>query len=223
MVKLVLIRHGESTANADDIYTGWTDVDLTPLGIQQAHHSAQMLANLAFYPQAVHTSVLKRAIKTANIICEDRGWLYLPIYKNWRLNERHYGALRGHNKEQTRREFGKKQVAMWRRDYWTVPPLLSEIDHNRCYADIDQRSVPLGESLAMASQRVIPYYVDQIAPELICSHDQLVVAHGSTLRVLIKYLEQITAHGLDGVEVANGEPIVYELNQHLDILTKTVL
>ncbi|WP_125767537.1 2,3-bisphosphoglycerate-dependent phosphoglycerate mutase [Lapidilactobacillus wuchangensis] len=223
MVKLVLIRHGESTANADNIYTGWTDVDLTRLGVKQAHHSAKMLADLNFHPQAVHTSVLIRAIKTANIICEDRDWLYLPIYKSWRLNERHYGALRGHNKDQTRREFGKKQVALWRRDYWTMPPLLTEPDHDRRYANLDSRSMPLGESLAMASRRVIPYYVDQIAPELIAGHDQLVVAHGSTLRVMIKYLEQITDRDLDGVEVANGEPIVYELNQHLDILTETVL
>jgi phosphoglycerate mutase, BPG-dependent, family 1 len=223
LVKLVLIRHGESTANADNIYTGWTDVDLTQLGIKQAHDSAEQLTDLDFHPQAVHTSVLIRAIKTANIICADRDWLDLPMYKSWRLNERHYGALRGHNKNQTRREFGKKQVALWRRDYWTVPPLLTEPDHDRRYANLDPRSLPLGESLAMASQRVLPYYVDRIAPELLLGHDQLVVAHGSTLRVLIKYLERITERGLDGVEVANGEPIVYDLDARLNILTKTVL
>lgn len=223
MVKLVLIRHGESTANADNIYTGWSDVDLTSVGVEQAHQSATLLGRLAFQPQAVHTSVLIRAIKTANIICADRGWLYLPLYKSWRLNERHYGALRGHNKDQTRREFGVKQVAMWRRDYRTVPPLLSHPDDDRRYAALDPKSLPLGESLAMASDRVLPYFQDQIAPALRQGADQLVVAHGSTLRVLIKYLEGISDEQLNGIEVANGEPIIYELDQQLAIQTKMVL
>lgn len=223
MVKLVLIRHGESTANADDTYTGWSDVQLTDRGIAQAHATADLLADLTFAPTTVHTSVLVRAIKTALIICADRDWLALPLLKSWRLNERHYGALRGHNKQQTRLEFGAHQVALWRRDFWTVPPLLTAPDHDRRYAALDPRCLPLGESLAMASARVLPYYQDVVVPELLQGHDQLIVAHGSTLRVLLKYIEQLSPHQLDGVEVANGEPIVYEFDAHLRVTEKIVL
>lgn len=223
MVKLVLVRHGESTANADNEYTGWNDVDLTERGVSQAHEAAQLLAKIDFQPTAVHTSVLIRAIKTANIICDDLNWLYLPIYKTWRLNERHYGALRGHNKDDSRQEYGKHQVALWRRSYTAVPPALPQPDHDRRYAHLDPRSVPLAESLAMASKRVMPYFQDQIAPELLNGHDQLIVAHGSTLRALLKYLEAIADDQIDGVEVDNGEPIVYEYDEHLKIINKTIL
>lgn len=223
MVKLVLVRHGESTANADNEYTGWNDVDLTKRGVNQAHEAAQLLANIDFQPTAVHTSVLIRAIKTANIICDDLNWLYLPIYKTWRLNERHYGALRGHNKDDSRQEYGKHQVALWRRSYTAIPPALPQPDHDRRYAHLDPRSVPLAESLAMASKRVMPYFQDQIAPELLNGHDQLIVAHGSTLRALLKYLEAIADDQIDGVEVDNGEPIVYEYDEHLKIINKTIL
>ncbi|MFD1465349.1 2,3-diphosphoglycerate-dependent phosphoglycerate mutase [Lapidilactobacillus mulanensis] len=223
MAKLVLVRHGESTANAENIYTGWTDVDLTTRGIQQAHEVARLLQGIIFYPTAVHTSVLIRAIKTANIICEDLNWLYLPITKTWRLNERHYGALRGHNKDDSRKEYGEHQVALWRRSFTAIPPLLAKRDHDRRYANIDPFCVPLGESLAMASKRVLPYFQDKIAPALLDGHDQLVVAHGSTLRALIKYLEAIPDDQIDGVEVENGQPIVYEYDEHLKLLRKDIL
>lgn len=223
MTKLVLVRHGESTANADNTYTGWNDVDLTVNGVSQAHNAARLLSQIDFQPTAVHTSVLIRAIKTANIICDDLNWLYLPIYKTWRLNERHYGALRGHNKDESRQQYGAHQVALWRRSYTAVPPKLPQPDHDRRYANLDQNFIPLAESLEMASERVMPYFQDAIAPELVDGHDQLIVAHGSTLRALLKYLEAIPDDKIDGVEVDNGEPIVYEYDAKLTIIKKTIL
>lgn len=223
MVKLVLIRHGESSANANNTYTGWNDVDLTDLGIKQAHTCAAKLSQVSFQPTAIHTSVLIRAIKTALIISADCHWLDRPLYKNWRLNERHYGALRGLNKDQTRRDYGAAQVAKWRRNYTTVPPLLKHVTYDRRYAQLDPKSVPRGESLKMASDRVLPYYFDQVVPALRDQQDQLIVAHGSTVRVLIKYLDNITGEQLDGIEVANGEPIIYEFDRSFHICAKTTL
>ncbi|MCH4056572.1 MAG: 2,3-diphosphoglycerate-dependent phosphoglycerate mutase [Lactobacillaceae bacterium] len=223
MAKLVLVRHGESTANAENIYTGWTDVDLTDRGVAQARQVGKLLAGIDFMPTAVHTSVLLRAIKTANIICEARHWLYLPIYKSWRLNERHYGALRGHNKDDSRTKYGAKQVALWRRSYTAVPPLLATRDRDRRYALLDPQDIPLGESLQMASRRALPYYLDHVVPELRQGRDQMIVAHGSTLRALIKYLEAIPDDQIDGVEVGNGEPLVYDYDRQLNLRSKEIL
>lgn len=221
MAKLVLIRHGESTANRDNVYTGWSDVPLTERGIQQAHEAGKLLAKAGINFTAVHTSMLQRAIVTANIVVDELGQSWLPITKTWRLNERHYGALRGQNKDVTRQIYGKHQVALWRRSFDAVPPLLNQADHDRRYRMYGILHESLGESLHMAYDRLLPYWVDQIAPRLIQGENQLVVAHGSSLRALIKYLEQISDQGIDGVEVENGEPIVYEMDHHLNIVQKT--
>lgn len=222
MTELVLVRHGESTANRDNTYTGWSDVPLTDVGVMQAHHAGKRLRETGIQFGAVHTSVLKRAIVTANIMLDEINQTWLPEYKTWRLNERHYGALRGQNKDATRQEYGKAQVQKWRRSFYTVPPLLTaaELDHDRRYMKYGPNIEPRGESLKMAYDRIMPYWIDMIAPRLLDGQNQLVVAHGSTLRAMIKYLEQISDAGIDGVEVANGVPICYHLDDHLNITGK---
>jgi 2,3-bisphosphoglycerate-dependent phosphoglycerate mutase len=223
MAKLVLIRHGESTANRDNVYTGWSDVPLTAKGMQQAHQAGQAIAQLGIEFDAVHTSMLKRAIITANVVLDNLNQNWLPITKTWRLNERHYGALRGQNKDETRRIYGKEQVALWRRSFNAVPPLLDQPDDDRRYAVNGILSEPRGESLHMAYDRLLPYWIDQLAPRLMDGQNQLVVAHGSSLRALIKYLENISDQGINGVEVENGEPIVYDMAPDLTIQRKVIL
>ena len=223
MVKLVLIRHGQSIANKEDVYTGWSDSPLTKKGISQARHAGKLLLHEKISFSDVHTSVLVRAIKTANIVLDEIGQNYLPIHKTWRLNERHYGALRGLNKNRTREIYGEEQVALWRRSFYTVPPLLEQIDHDRRYDRFPDVVVPRGESLKMAYDRIVPYWTDEIALKLLNGENQLVVAHGSTLRAMIKFIEHISDQGIDGVEVANGTPIIYELDHRLKIVEKKIL
>lgn len=223
MVELVMVRHGESLANKNNEYTGWTDVPLTAKGITEARAAGVVILNTNIQFSQVHTSVLKRAIKTSNIMMEEMNQLWIPIQKNWRLNERHYGALRGLNKDETKRIYGVKQVAQWRRSYTTIPPSLLAPDDDRRYKQRVKRSLPTSESLEMAFKRILPYWQDVIAPELRQGNNQLIVAHGSTLRVLIKYLENISDADIDGVEVPNGVPIWYTLNDDLTIKSKKIL
>ncbi|WP_179395839.1 2,3-bisphosphoglycerate-dependent phosphoglycerate mutase [Lacticaseibacillus absianus] len=223
MVKLVLLRHGQSAANFSNTYTGWSDVELTATGVAQAEAAGAALRTAGLTFGHVHTSVLQRAIKTAYIVQDALGQNWLPITKSWRLNERHYGALRGLNKALTRELFGVAQVAQWRRSYTAHPPLLVRPSRSRRYHAFPASIVPRGESLAEATVRLIPYWTDDLAPRLLAGADQLVVAHGSTLRALIKYLEAIPDDQIDAVEVANAQPIVYTLDDQLRILDKQVL
>jgi len=217
MVKLIMVRHGQSTANATNDYTGWNDVELTQKGIDQAHEAADQIKNIDI--QEVHTSVLKRAIMTAYIIQDDLDINYVPIIKSWRLNERHYGALRGQNKDVTREEYGVEQVRLWRRSYYTMPPKLAEPDPLvGPYKYLDPRAMPVSDSLFQAYKRIVPYYTDVVAPQLLDGKNQLIVAHGSTIRALIKYLEDVSDKDIDGIEVANGVPLVYELDSKLNII-----
>ena len=176
MVKLVLLRHGQSIANQKNEYTGWSDVPLTALGEAQARAAGRLLKEEGIQFDDVHTSVLVRVIKTANLVLEEINQLWIPEHKTWRLNERHYGALRGLNKDYTRKAYGKKQVALWRRSYYSVPPALDRFDDDRRYANIPHDLLPLSESLEMASARIIPYWDDEIAPRLKAGKNQLVVA-----------------------------------------------
>ncbi len=218
MPKLVLVRHGQSTANQKNIYTGWNDVPLSELGVEQAIEAGQKLAELEdFNPTMIHTSVLTRAIKTANIIAEQCDFLDLPMNKTWRLNERHYGALRGVNKDITRKIFGDEQVLKWRRSYDAVPPKLGAPITDRRYENLDRILLPQAESLHMASSRILPYYNDSVAPRLRRGEDQLIVAHGSSLRAIVKYFESISNADILHVEVPNAKPIVYDLNHDLSI------
>ncbi|WP_056950424.1 2,3-bisphosphoglycerate-dependent phosphoglycerate mutase [Latilactobacillus fuchuensis] len=220
MAKLVIVRHGESLANQLNTYTGWSDVPLTDKGRLEAHQVGQQLQATGIQFAQVHTSLLKRAILTSYIILEEMDQLAIPMTKSWRLNERHYGALRGLNKETTRRVFGVAQVARWRRSYTAIPPLLTQVSQERRYRLVPLASRPRGESLAQATQRLLPYWQDQIVPGLRQGRDQLVVAHGSTLRALIKVIEQISDQAIDGVEVANGEALYYQFDATLQLIEK---
>ena len=223
MVEVVMVRHGESLANQNNEYTGWSDVPLTAAGMKEAEIAGTIIRDTGICFSQVHTSVLKRAIITSNIIMEEANQLWVPIQKNWRLNERHYGALRGLNKDDTKRIYGSNQVAQWRRSYTAVPPKLDAPDSDRRYKQQLGNKLPTAESLKMAFERILPYWQDAIAPELRQGKNQLIVAHGSTLRALIKYLEAISDSDIDGVEVPNGEPILYTLNDDLTIKNKQIL
>ena len=220
MAKLVIVRHGESLANQLNTYTGWSDVPLTDKGRLEAHQVGQQLQATGIQFAQVHTSLLKRAILTSYIILEEMDQLAIPMTKSWRLNERHYGALRGLNKETTRSVFGVAQVARWRRSYTAIPPLLTQVSQERRYRLVPLASRPRGESLAQATRRLLPYWHDQIVPGLRQGRDQLVVAHGSTLRALIKVIEQISDQAIDGVEVANGEALYYQFDATLQLIEK---
>ncbi len=219
---LVIMRHGESQANRDNIFTGWSDVPLTERGISQAHEAGKIInaANIQF--SDVHTSFLKRAIITTQIVLDECHQNYLPEHKSWRLNERHYGALRGKNKLRVKEQVGAAQLKVWRRSFAVVPPLLKVRDYDSRY-DRYGVKIPLGESLEMAQKRLIPYWTDKIAPKLLDGHNQLLVAHGSTLRALIKYLENISDEDIPNIEVPNGKPICYEFDQKLNIVNKQFL
>ena len=222
MAKLVIVRHGQSQANRDNIFTGWTDVPLTEKGIEQGQMVGDELARMGIQFDDAHTSYMSRAIKTMNIILERIDQLYIPVYKTWRLNERHYGALSGLNKAKVKEEVGAEQLHRWRRGYSEVPPKLKHRQHERRY-DRLRVKMPYSESLAMTQKRLLPYWEDQIAPRLMDGKNQLIVAHGSSLRALIKYLDQIPDDQIDQVEVPNGKPILYELDPALNITKKTFI
>lgn len=224
MVKLVLVRHGESLANAQNVYTGWNDVALTDKGKKQAKQAGELIQTISnFYPTRIHTSVLSRAIVTANIIADTCHFLYLPMNKTWRLNERHYGALRGLNKDVSRQVFGQEQVLLWRRSFDSVPPAQGSPIIDRRYAKFDQRLMPRAESLHQTQERLMPYYYDHVANHLLMNEDQLIVAHGSSLRALIKKIENINDHDIVKLEVPNAQPIVYTMDDNLTIIDKKIL
>lgn len=223
MVKLVLLRHGESTANFANVYTGWNNVKLTAKGRLQAQNAGKLIRQIPdYHPTHIHTSVLQRAIITANIVAEICHFLYLPLTKTWRLNERHYGKLRGINKTVSRDIFGEQQVRKWRRGFYEIPPAGKKVIAP-VYANCDRRRLPRAESLYQTQKRLMPYYYDQVASRLLKGEDQLIVAHGSSLRALIKKLEYIDDYDIVKLEVPNAQPIIYTLNEHLLITKKEIL
>lgn len=219
---LVMVRHGQSQANLDNRFTGWSDVPLTAKGVAQGQAVGRELAARGLQFAAVHTSYMQRAILTADYILAATHQLYLPVYKTWRLNERHYGALSGQNKDVVRQRVGQAQLHRWRRGFYEVPPRLAHREHARRYDRLGIQ-IPLSESLAMTLDRIWPYWEDQIAPRLLDGHNQLIVAHGSTLRALVKRLEGISDDQIDQVEVPNGQPIIYHLAADLTIRDKEIL
>jgi 2,3-bisphosphoglycerate-dependent phosphoglycerate mutase len=220
MYKLVLLRHGESTWNLENRFTGWTDVELTPTGVAQAQEAGRLLKAEGYEFDIVHTSVLKRAIWTTWHALDrmDRTWL--PIVNSWRLNERHYGALQGLNKGETAKKFGDEQVLVWRRSYDTPPPALEASDPrseraDRRYAALPADQVPLTECLKDTVARVLPYWNDTIAPAIRAGQRVLVSAHGNSIRALVKYLDGIGDAEIVGLNIPNGIPLVYELDAAL--------
>ncbi|MDE2626303.1 MAG: 2,3-diphosphoglycerate-dependent phosphoglycerate mutase [Burkholderiales bacterium] len=220
MHKLVLIRHGESTWNLENRFTGWTDVELTPLGVQQAQRAGRLLAAEGFEFDLACTSVLKRAIWTLWHALDQMDRTWLPVVNDWRLNERHYGALQGLNKAETAKKFGDAQVLAWRRSYDTPPPALAA-DDPRCersdprYARLDPADVPLTECLKDTVARVLPAWNDRIAPAIRSGQRVLIAAHGNSIRALVKYLDGVSDADIVGLNIPNGIPLVYELDAEL--------
>ncbi|MFI3255860.1 MAG: 2,3-diphosphoglycerate-dependent phosphoglycerate mutase [Psittacicella sp.] len=227
-MKLTLIRHGMSEWNKKNLFTGWVDVNLAPEGIEEAKNAGKKLSQENIEFDIVYTSVLKRAIKTSNLVLEEIDQLFLPVSRSWRLNERHYGALQGLNKEETAVKYGAEKVKIWRRSYDTLPPLLDKNDplsahQDRRYSNIPSDSIPDGENLKVTLERVIPYWQDSIAPQLLNGKNVLIVAHGNSLRALIKHLEQISDDDIMAVELATGQPIIYDIDENLNIVDKKIL
>lgn len=228
MAKLVFIRHGQSAWNLSNQFTGWVDVDLSPEGVEQAKNAGRLLKKAGIEFDQAYTSVLTRAIKTLHYALEECGQLWIPEEKTWRLNERHYGALQGLNKAETAEKYGEEQVHIWRRSYDTLPPLLDANDEgsaaqDRRYAHLDPRAIPGGENLKVTLERVIPFWEDKIAPDLIDGKNVIIAAHGNSLRALTKYLENISDDDIMNLEMATGEPVVYDLDEKLQVQNKQKL
>jgi 2,3-bisphosphoglycerate-dependent phosphoglycerate mutase len=223
MLKLVLLRHGESTWNLENRFTGWTDVELTPKGVQEAHAAARLLQEGGYTFDAAYTSLLKRAIRTLWIVMDDMDLMWLPVHRSWRLNERHYGDLQGLNKAETAAKFGEKQVLVWRRSYADPPPPLTEGDsrypgHDRRYADLRPEELPRGESLKDTVARFLPYWHQTIVPELRKGRRLVLAAHGNSLRALVKHLDGVSEEDIVGLNIPTGIPLVYELDDDLKAL-----
>ncbi len=220
MYKLVLVRHGESTWNLENRFTGWTDVDLTETGIAQAKAAGRLLRTDGYEFDVTHTSVLKRATRTLWHCLDEMDRTWLPVVHSWRLNERHYGALQGLNKADTAAKYGDAQVLAWRRSYDTPPPALDAGD-GRCergdprYAKLKPGQVPLTECLKDTVARVMPFWEDAMAPAIKAGKRILVVAHGNSIRALVKYLDGISDADIVGLNIPNGIPLVYELGADL--------
>ncbi len=223
MYKVVLIRHGESVWNLENRFTGWTDVDLSEKGVKEAHEAGRQLKEQGFEFDQVYTSVLKRAIRTMWIVLDELDQMWLPVVRNWRLNERHYGGLQGLNKAETAAQHGEDQVKIWRRAYAIAPPPLEESDkrypgRDRRYAGLSKKELPLTESLKDTVARFVPYWEKTIAPDVKAGKRVLIVAHGNSLRALVKYLDKMSEEAIVGLNIPTGIPLVYELDAQLQPL-----
>lgn len=214
--RIVLIRHGESEWNKANLFTGWTDVDLSDNGREEARNGGRLLKEEGISFDICFTSVLKRAIHTANLVLDEMDEIYIPQIKSWKLNERHYGALQGLNKSETAEKYGEDQVKVWRRSFDVCPPALEETDDRNpanqpAYKYVDKYFLPLTESLETTIQRVIPYYLETIVPEIRSGKSVLIAAHGNSLRALVKYLDNFSDEAITGLNIPTGTPLVYEL------------
>ncbi|MEU4331296.1 phosphoglyceromutase [Nonomuraea dietziae] len=217
MATLVLVRHGESEWNVKGLFTGWVDAPLSPKGEEEARRGGELLVEAGIRPDVVHTSLLTRAIRTANLALDAADLAWLPVVRSWRLNERHYGALQGKNKAQTREEFGEEQFMLWRRSYDVPPPPLdddaeySQVGDAR-YAVLPSELMPRTECLKDVVDRMLPYWYDSIVPDLVAGRTVLVVAHGNSLRALVKHLDGISDEDIAGLNIPTGIPLRYELD-----------
>ena len=223
MMKLVLLRHGESQWNKENRFTGWTDVPLSEKGIQEAIKAGHYLKENGFVFDVAFTSVLKRAIKTLWLTLEEMDLMWIPVHRSWRLNERHYGDLQGLNKAETAAKFGEEQVLIWRRSYDVPPPDLERSDprypgHDPRYRDLRESEIPLTECLKDTVARFLPYWTETIAPTIKSRKKVIIAAHGNSLRALVKYLDQMTDEAIIKLNIPTGLPLVYELDENLSPL-----
>jgi 2,3-bisphosphoglycerate-dependent phosphoglycerate mutase len=220
MYKLVLVRHGQSTWNLENRFTGWTDVGLTDLGVQEAHEAGKLLVQEGYIFDVAFTSVLRRAIQTLWIVLQEMNLEWIPVTNAWQLNERHYGALQGLNKAETAQKFGEAQVKVWRRSYDTPPPVL-ELDDERHprfdprYASLTPEQLPATESLKITLDRVLPYWHSTLAPTIKSGKRVVIAAHGNSIRAMVKYLDNISEAEITELNIPTGLPLVYELNDDL--------
>ncbi len=219
-IKLVLLRHGESTWNKENRFTGWTDVDLSPKGVEEAKESGKVLKKEGYTFDVAFTSVLKRAIRTLWIALDEMDLMWIPVYRSWRLNERHYGALQGLNKSETAKKFGEDQVLIWRRSYDTPPDALTKDDprypgKDPIYKGMDEKDIPLTECLKDTVARFLPYWHETIAPTIKSGKKVLIAAHGNSLRALVKYLDNISDEAIVKLNIPTGIPLRYELTKDL--------
>jgi len=219
-LKLILLRHGQSIWNLENKFTGWTDVDLSDQGIQEAHWAGKLLKSEGYSIDAAYTSLLKRAIRTLWIVLDEMDLMWIPVHRSWRLNERHYGALQGLDKQDTANKYGYEQVQIWRRSYDTPSPALAETDsrHPSCdrrYFHLQKEELPCTESLKDTLNRVLPYWNEAIVPKLIEGKKVLISAHGNSIRALVKHLNNIRDEDIIGLNIPTGIPLVYELNDDL--------
>ncbi len=227
-MKLVLVRHGESEWNKLNLFTGWTDVDLTEKGIEEAQEGGKALLKEGFDFDICYTSYLKRAIHTLNYILNEMDREWLPVVKTWKLNERHYGALQGLNKSETAAQYGEEQVKIWRRSFDIAPPVLEKND-KRCpylqtqYRGIDEADLPLTESLKDTIARAVPYFEKTIKPQMVDGKRILITAHGNSLRALVKYFENLSDEAIISVNIPTGVPLVYDFDSHFNIIKKSYL
>lgn len=219
--KLILLRHGQSVWNLENLFTGWTDVGLTEQGEEEARTAGRLMVTEGLKPDVMYTSVLKRATETADLALEEAGWSDIPTKRSWRLNERHYGALQGLDKKQTAEEHGDEQVLMWRRSYDIRPPALDPGDerhpsHDDLYEDVDPTELPATECLKDVVDRMLPYWHDEIAPDLREGKTVLIVAHGNSLRALVKHLDGISDEDIVELNIPTGIPLLYVLDDDLE-------
>lgn len=220
MKKLVLLRHGQSTWNRENRFTGWKDVDLTDRGVEEARRAGRLLAEEGLLFDVAFTSVLRRAIRTLWIVLDELDLMWIPVHHSWRLNERHYGALQGLNKAETAKRYGEDQVLVWRRSYDTPPPALEDGDERSPagdprYAQLAAGEIPSTECLKDTVARFVPYWEEAIAPRVLAGERVIIAAHGNSLRALVKYLDDVSDADIVGLNIPTGVPLVYDLDDSL--------
>ena len=226
--QLVLIRHGESEWNKLNLFTGWTDVELSEKGVEEAKLGGKLLKEEGFHFDVAYTSFLKRAIHTLILVLNEMGEEFIPVHKTWRLNERHYGALQGLNKAETAEKYGEEQVKIWRRSYDVQPPALEKDDKRNpalqeTYREVSVDDLPLTECLKDTVARVLPYWECEIKPAIVSGKRVVIAAHGNSLRALVKYLENISDEDIVGLNIPTGVPLVYEFDEYFHVISKRYL